>query len=105
MAFIMEGGLHAFEWRWRVISIRPSWEMGNTWVLALSLRRHSLTLFMTLSRSRRCFMSMKSMTIRPPLLRSLPTHFLGGFHVHAKDGAALIFAATLVTAGVYVNGD
>ncbi len=35
-------------WRWRVISIRPSCEMGRMWVLALSRRRPSRIRLMNL---------------------------------------------------------
>ena len=57
------------EIRFRVISTRPSSEISNTWVRVLSRASASLNLRTTSSRFFRISMSMKSITMIPPMSR------------------------------------
>jgi len=68
-AVVIDRLVDALVWRWRVISMRPSWEMGRTWVRARSRLRSSFIFWYTAWRSLPDFMSMKSRTISPPMLR------------------------------------
>ena len=107
MAFIMEGGLHAFRMalacHFHQAELGDGQHMGLGFVFAQAFLDlvHDLVAVAALFHVDEI---NDDQTAHIAELE-LPTHFLGGFHVHAKDGAALIFAATLVTAGVYVNGD
>ena len=58
------------EIRLRVISTRPSSEISKTWVRVLSRARASLNFRVTSSRFFLISMSMKSMTMIPPMSRS-----------------------------------
>ena len=55
----------------RVICTRPSGERSKTWVLVRSLVSSVRKSLMTSSRLPRYYMSMKSMTMIPPMSRSL----------------------------------
>ena len=74
--------------RLRVISTRPSSEMSNTWVRVLSRASASRKTLMTSSRLSRISMSMKSMTMMPPMSRSRSclAISIGGLEVVAEDG-------------------
>ena len=92
--------------RWRVISSSPSWEIGSTLVRALSLLQRVLQRLVDGVLVLRCFMSMKSITTSPPMLRRRSWR--------ATSSAASVLTCrmasscdvpALVPAGVDVDGD
>ena len=107
MAFVMEGGLHAFGMALACHFHQAKLGDGQYVGLGFVFAQAFLDLVHDLVAVTALFHVDEINNDQSTHIAELelPTHFLGGFHVHAQDGATLIFAATFVAAGVYVNGD